>query len=226
MPRAFLLAGSAFRCHEAFELDVAKEADAYSSSPEAIEMESARRLLWACYMLDAQIGSGVDKNLNWRDDAPPICLPAPEEAFACGTLPGKEEMATLASFTSLRSGFASTYEPTWSTSDGFGHKYSGKQASEHPERTLLSRCNYLTLAIAGRLNRVSESPVSLWDEIPLSAPFEIARILVWRFARRAPADRLEPLCPQRTKHPGRRLHASFCLSFRRCGLDKSLPARI
>ncbi|KAI5464232.1 hypothetical protein BGZ63DRAFT_148513 [Mariannaea sp. PMI_226] len=135
----FLLVGSAARVLRLLELDVPKTMEPTLASPEAIEVESSRRLLWACYLLDAQIGSGVDKNLNWRDDVPQIPLPSPEEAFACGTISGPEETATLSSFTSL------------------------------PERIRVNlRANLVYLGWLRsqilRLNRVSESALPPWDE--------------------------------------------------------------
>lgn len=98
---AFLLVGSASRVTKLLELDVPKVVEPSLSALEVIELESSRRLLWACYLLDAQIGSGVDINLNWRDETPQIPLPFTEEAFASGKLPGPDETATLSSFASL-----------------------------------------------------------------------------------------------------------------------------
>lgn len=102
---SFLLAGAAFRVTRLLELDIAKDNKTTAGSAEAIEIETARRVLWACYLLDAQIGSGVDKNLNWREDAPLIRLPSNEEAFINGKLPQDDERATLTSFPSLPARF-------------------------------------------------------------------------------------------------------------------------
>jgi hypothetical protein len=84
---AFLLIGNAFRVIRLLGLDSTRESEALKGVLDATELESARRLVWSCYLLDAQIGSGVDKNLSWRGDAPQIPLPCREEAFSSGSVP-------------------------------------------------------------------------------------------------------------------------------------------
>jgi hypothetical protein len=99
---AFLLVGSAFRVIRLLRLDNIQSAETPQTSLDATELESSRRVVWACFLLDTQIGSGVDKNLNWRDDdAPPIPLPCAEEAFTYGSVPDSATEATIVSFPTL-----------------------------------------------------------------------------------------------------------------------------
>ncbi|KAH8901653.1 hypothetical protein GQ53DRAFT_708009 [Thozetella sp. PMI_491] len=136
---AFLLVGSAFRVIRLLRLDNAQGGEAPQNPLDATELESSRRVVWACFLLDSQIGSGVDKNLNWRDDdAPPIPLPCTEEAFTYGSLPDSSGEATIVSFPTLP-----------------------------PHRRVNLRANIIYVmwlrSQALRLNRVSELKIPLWD---------------------------------------------------------------
>ncbi|KAF5559017.1 regulator of drug sensitivity 1 [Fusarium mexicanum] len=51
------------------------------SPPDNILIESRRRVLWSCFILDSIVGSGVDENLRWRDGAPQISLPRSDQSF-------------------------------------------------------------------------------------------------------------------------------------------------
>ncbi|ESU08007.1 hypothetical protein FGSG_02554 [Fusarium graminearum PH-1] len=56
-------------------------AEANESSPPAVEKESRRRLMWACYILDAWTGSGVDQLTLLREADIKIQLPCNERNF-------------------------------------------------------------------------------------------------------------------------------------------------
>ncbi|KAK5212766.1 hypothetical protein LTR99_003027 [Exophiala xenobiotica] len=45
------------------------------------QREAERRVLWSCFILDSLIGSGVDENLHWHDEAPGVPLPCPDHMF-------------------------------------------------------------------------------------------------------------------------------------------------
>ncbi len=98
---AFLLVGSASRVIRLLALDRVKESNTPPNAMAVIELESSRRLVWSCFLLDTQIGSGVDDNLNWRADAPQIALPCSEDAFTYGISPPGTELADLTLFPNL-----------------------------------------------------------------------------------------------------------------------------
>ncbi|KAK5455282.1 hypothetical protein LTS15_006002 [Exophiala xenobiotica] len=45
------------------------------------QRDAERRMLWSCFILDSLIGSGVDENLHWHDEAPGVPLPRPDHMF-------------------------------------------------------------------------------------------------------------------------------------------------
>jgi hypothetical protein len=45
------------------------------------QRDAERRMLWSCFILDSLIGSGVDENLHWHDEAPGVPLPCPDHMF-------------------------------------------------------------------------------------------------------------------------------------------------
>jgi hypothetical protein len=51
----------------------------------ATQLEIERRVLWSSYVLDSFLGSGVDGNLYWRDEAPRAPLPCPDSDFLSQT---------------------------------------------------------------------------------------------------------------------------------------------
>ncbi|KAM0448169.1 hypothetical protein ACHAQK_000148 [Fusarium lateritium] len=81
-----MLSGLAVRMAHALQLNVEFSpdilcAEANESSPPAVEKESRRRLMWACYILDAWTGSGVDQLTLLREADIKIQLPCNERNF-------------------------------------------------------------------------------------------------------------------------------------------------
>ncbi|KAM0338420.1 hypothetical protein ACHAPQ_002331 [Fusarium lateritium] len=84
--QALMLSGLAVRMAHALQLNVEFSpdilcAEANKSSPPAVEKESRRRLMWACYILDAWTGSGVDQLTLLREADIKIQLPCNERNF-------------------------------------------------------------------------------------------------------------------------------------------------
>ncbi|KAF5000711.1 hypothetical protein FGRMN_1552 [Fusarium graminum] len=84
--QALMLSGLAVRMAHALQLNVEFSpdilcAEANESSPPAVEKESRRRLMWACYILDAWTGSGVDQLTLLREADIKIQLPCNERNF-------------------------------------------------------------------------------------------------------------------------------------------------
>ncbi|KAF4337357.1 nitrate assimilation regulatory nirA [Fusarium beomiforme] len=84
--QALMLSGLAVRMAHALQLNVEFSpdilcAEVNESSPPAVEKESRRRLMWACYILDAWTGSGVDQLTLLREADIKIQLPCNERNF-------------------------------------------------------------------------------------------------------------------------------------------------
>ncbi|KAM0540720.1 hypothetical protein ACHAPJ_013536 [Fusarium lateritium] len=84
--QALMLSGLAVRMAHALQLNIEFSpdvlcAEANESSPPAVEKESRRRLMWACYILDAWTGSGVDQLTLLREADIKIQLPCNERNF-------------------------------------------------------------------------------------------------------------------------------------------------
>lgn len=78
---AFMLVGYSYRMIRLLGLDVeSRYLDSHISS-DLSKAESEIRLVWSAYILDSIVGSGVDSNLNWHQEAPRIHLPCPENDF-------------------------------------------------------------------------------------------------------------------------------------------------
>ncbi|KAM5353832.1 hypothetical protein ACJ41O_000482 [Fusarium nematophilum] len=84
--QALMLSGLAVRMAHALQLNVEFSpdilcAEANETAPPAVEKESRRRLMWACYILDAWTGSGVDQLTLLREADIKIQLPCNERNF-------------------------------------------------------------------------------------------------------------------------------------------------
>jgi hypothetical protein len=78
----FTLAGSSYRLVRLLKLDSDQAAVREPNTAIAItKRESRRRLLWATYLLDASMGSGVAEHTSWCYEIPPVPLPQPESHF-------------------------------------------------------------------------------------------------------------------------------------------------
>ncbi|KAL6874322.1 hypothetical protein HDV57DRAFT_504481 [Trichoderma longibrachiatum] len=78
---AFVVFGCCLRIMRLLSLDSRKKV---SDAPELAQMtrlETERRLLWSCYLLDSFLGGGVDGNLFWKDDFPCVPLPCSDASF-------------------------------------------------------------------------------------------------------------------------------------------------
>ncbi|KAH7144551.1 fungal-specific transcription factor domain-containing protein [Dactylonectria estremocensis] len=84
--QALMLSGLAVRMAHALQVNVEYSpdilcADSVEGAPPAVEKESRRRLMWACYILDAWTGSGVDQLTLLREADIKIQLPCNERNF-------------------------------------------------------------------------------------------------------------------------------------------------
>ncbi|KAF4980480.1 hypothetical protein FZEAL_3525 [Fusarium zealandicum] len=84
--QALMLSGLAVRMAHALQLNIEYSpdvlcAEANESAPPAVEKEGRRRLMWACYILDAWTGSGVDQLTLLREADIKIQLPCNERNF-------------------------------------------------------------------------------------------------------------------------------------------------
>ena len=84
---AFMLTASCYRMVRLLGLDSEARYRSRETPKGLAEEESERRLLWSCYTLDSFIGSGVDGNLHWKDEAPHVPLPCSESDFVSQTRP-------------------------------------------------------------------------------------------------------------------------------------------
>ncbi|KPM34860.1 hypothetical protein AK830_g11721 [Neonectria ditissima] len=84
--QALMLSGLAVRMAHALQVNVEYSpdilcAESNEGAPPAVEKESRRRLMWACYILDAWTGSGVDQLTLLREADIKIQLPCNERNF-------------------------------------------------------------------------------------------------------------------------------------------------
>ena len=80
-----MLTGITARMAQALQINLEFSADVLcldtNSSPSATAKESRRRLMWACYVLDASVGSGVDQLTLLHESDIKIQLPSDERNF-------------------------------------------------------------------------------------------------------------------------------------------------
>ncbi|KZZ93868.1 Transcription factor [Moelleriella libera RCEF 2490] len=84
--QALMLSGLAVRMAHALKINTEYNADILctemdSNAPSVASRESRRRLMWACYVLDAWAGSGVDQLTLLRENDIKIQLPSNERNF-------------------------------------------------------------------------------------------------------------------------------------------------
>lgn len=72
----FTLVGCCYRLVRLMKLDAEATEESTTSAANLADQETRRRLLWACYVLDANVGSGVEANLCWQ--RPPAQVPMPQ----------------------------------------------------------------------------------------------------------------------------------------------------
>ncbi|KAF3076141.1 hypothetical protein CFAM422_001094 [Trichoderma lentiforme] len=83
---ALMLSGLAVRMAHALKINVEASpdvlcTDSSESAPSVVTRESRRRLMWACYVLDAWAGSGIDQLTLLRENDIKIQLPCNERNF-------------------------------------------------------------------------------------------------------------------------------------------------
>ncbi|KAK4085536.1 transcriptional regulator family: Fungal Specific TF [Trichoderma aggressivum f. europaeum] len=83
---ALMLSGLAVRMAHALKINVEASpdvlcTDSSESAPSVVTRESRRRLMWACYVLDAWAGSGIDQLTLLRENDIKIQLPTNERNF-------------------------------------------------------------------------------------------------------------------------------------------------
>lgn len=81
----FIMISCAYRVIRLLSLDQQKSLDITATAADFQRRESEIRLVWACYFVDALVGTGVEKNLCWRNESPDIPLPGPEQNFIMQT---------------------------------------------------------------------------------------------------------------------------------------------
>ncbi|GAB0146342.1 hypothetical protein EsHS_00006749 [Epichloe bromicola] len=84
--QALMISGLAVRMAHALKINVEYNSDILcaqedSTAPSVASRESRRRLMWACYVLDAWAGSGVDQLTLLRENDIKIQLPSNERNF-------------------------------------------------------------------------------------------------------------------------------------------------
>ncbi|KAL2672211.1 hypothetical protein Neosp_012912 [[Neocosmospora] mangrovei] len=79
----YMLVGSCTRMSRLLRLDTEDPQGDSSplSSQRLTKRESIRRLMWSCYILDSFVGAGVDGNLSWAANVPPLPLACAEKDF-------------------------------------------------------------------------------------------------------------------------------------------------
>lgn len=78
---AFVVFGCCVRIMRLLSLDSPKKVPASPGLSQMTQLETERRLLWSCYILDSFLGGGVDGNLYWKDDFPCVPLPCSDANF-------------------------------------------------------------------------------------------------------------------------------------------------
>ncbi|KAM0454348.1 hypothetical protein ACHAPV_008427 [Trichoderma viride] len=78
---AFVIFGCCVRIMRLLGLDSPKKAAVPSGLAHMTRLETERRLLWSCYLMDSFLGGGVDGNLIWKDDFPCVPLPCSDASF-------------------------------------------------------------------------------------------------------------------------------------------------
>ncbi|KAL7918001.1 hypothetical protein ACQKWADRAFT_305390 [Trichoderma austrokoningii] len=78
---AFVIFGCCVRIMRLLGLDSPKKAVVPSGLAHMTHLETERRLLWSCYLMDSFLGGGVDGNLYWKDDFPCVPLPCSDASF-------------------------------------------------------------------------------------------------------------------------------------------------
>ncbi|KAG6065069.1 hypothetical protein E4U16_000543 [Claviceps sp. LM84 group G4] len=83
---ALMISGLAVRMAHALKINIEYDADILctqvdTAAPSVVSRESRRRLMWACYVLDAWAGSGVDQLTLLRENDIKIQLPSNERNF-------------------------------------------------------------------------------------------------------------------------------------------------
>lgn len=73
----FTMIAFVYRSIRLLSLDTPGKLDESASQEDRIQRECEVRIVWACYFVDAMVGTGVEKNLFWTDDLPTIPLPSP-----------------------------------------------------------------------------------------------------------------------------------------------------
>ncbi|KAL7810209.1 hypothetical protein V8C44DRAFT_332577 [Trichoderma aethiopicum] len=78
---AFVVFGCCLRIMRLLSLDSPKKVSDAPGLAQMTRLETERRLLWSCYLLDSFLGGGVDGNLFWKDDFPCVPLPCSDASF-------------------------------------------------------------------------------------------------------------------------------------------------
>lgn len=84
--QALMMSGLAVRMAHALKINSEHSpdimgTDADDAAPSVVSRESRRRLMWACYILDAWAGSGIDQLTLLRENDIKIQLPCNERNF-------------------------------------------------------------------------------------------------------------------------------------------------
>ncbi|TFB06916.1 hypothetical protein CCMA1212_001306 [Trichoderma ghanense] len=78
---AFVVFGCCLRIMRLLSLDSPKKVSDAPGLAHMTQLETERRLLWSCYLLDSFLGGGVDGNIYWKDDFPCVPLPCSDANF-------------------------------------------------------------------------------------------------------------------------------------------------
>ncbi|KAI0152689.1 hypothetical protein GGR57DRAFT_168446 [Xylariaceae sp. FL1272] len=86
----YTLIGCLYRAMRLLGLDVEPAPDAVSTPDSLLDRQVKDRLVWAVYIMDSFVASGVDQNSMWRSDIPPIPLPWTDREFLTRTAPRRQ----------------------------------------------------------------------------------------------------------------------------------------
>jgi hypothetical protein len=78
---AFVILGCCYRLMRLLGLDERGDSTEELSNSELSKLETSKRLVWSCYILDGLMATGVDANSCWSERYPCLRFPAPDTVF-------------------------------------------------------------------------------------------------------------------------------------------------
>lgn len=169
---AFVIFGCCVRIMRLLGLDSPKKTAVQSGLAHMTQLETERRLLWSCYLMDSFLGGGVDGNLYWKDDFPGVPLPCSDASFIAQEQYADFEAPKLSAF---------ELYPDRSYLNLRSHTIYLVQLRTRVLRSVLTQTQAsldMLLTDAARLIRNNNQQVNIWDP---GSPFLdiIQRLEIW-----------------------------------------------